>query len=167
MSTSLTTVLGRTLGALTIGAASIALAGCSLFGNITANDPPATDTSEGVETDAFAIAVGDCLNDGNLEGEVSTVPTIACSEPHDSEAYASIIIDDGPYPGEDAIFDQADTECIAAFNTFVGVNYEESVLNFSYYFPTPGSWDNGDREILCLIYEDGTKTVGSLAGAAR
>lgn len=166
MSMSTTTAWGRTLAVLTIGAASIALAGCSLIGNVTANDP-ATDPSEGVETDAFAIEVGDCLNDGNLEGEISTVPTIDCAEPHDSEAYASIIIDDGPYPGEDAIFEQADADCVAEFNTFVGVNYDESVLNFSYYFPTEGSWENGDREILCLIYEDGTKTVGSLAGAAR
>ncbi len=166
MSTSSTSALGRTLAVLTIGVASVALAGCSLIGNITANDPT-TDPADGVETDAFAIAVGDCLNDGNVEGEVSTVPTIACSEPHDSEAYASIIMNDGLYPGEDAIFAEADAGCLAEFNTFVGLSYEESVLNFSYYFPTVGSWESGDREILCLIYEDGVKSVGSLAGAAR
>lgn len=167
MTTSLDSRWGRVLAGLTIGTATLALAGCSLIGNITNTPTEPTDPTVGTDTDAFAIAVGDCLNDGNLEGEVTTVPTIDCAQPHDSEAYASIIVDDGDYPGEEAILAEADAACLDEFNTFVGVNYDESVLNFSYYYPTAGSWDNGDREILCLIYEDGTKVTGSLAGAAR
>lgn len=159
---------GRALTVLTIAGASVALAGCSLLGNIVSDaDPTPADPSVGVDTDAFAIAVGDCLNDGNIDGEVTTVPTIACDQPHDSEAYASIIIDDGAYPGEDAILAQADDACRAEFDSFAGISYDESVLDFSYYYPTEGSWSGGDREILCLIYEFDVKTVGSLAGAAR
>ncbi|MEQ1734813.1 MAG: septum formation family protein [Rhodoglobus sp.] len=159
---------GRTLTVLAVAGASLALAGCSLLGNIVADNTQApTDPTVEVDTDAFAIAVGDCLNDGNLDGEVTSVPTIACDQPHDSEAYASIMVDDGSYPGEDAILAQADDECRAAFDSFAGINYDQSVLDFSYYYPTAGSWDNGDREILCLIYEFDVKTTGSLAGAAR
>ena len=84
-----------------------------------------------------------------------------------SEAYSSIQVPDGDYPGEDAILAQAEQDCLAAFNTFAGINYDQSTLSFSYYYPTAGSWDNGDREILCLIYEFDVKTTGSLAGAAR
>ena len=159
---------GRALALVSIASATVALAGCSLLGNIVADTSPTpTDPTVGTDTDAFAIAVGDSLNDGNLDGEVTSVPTIACDQPHDSEAYASIIVDDGAYPGEDAILAQADEDCKAQFNTFAGIDYDQSALDFSYYYPTAGSWDNGDREILCLIYEYQVKTTGSLAGAAR
>ncbi len=168
MTLSTSTAWGRTLTVLTVAGASLALAGCSLLGNVVADTSPTpSDPTVGTDTDAFAIAVGDCLNDGNLDGEVTTVPTIDCAQPHDSEAYASILIEDGPYPGEDAILAQADADCQTAFNDFAGINYDQSALDFSYYYPTEGSWGSGDREILCLIYEFDVKTTGSLSGAAR
>ncbi len=158
----------RVLAVASVAGASLALAGCSLLGNVVADPSPApTDSTGATDTDAFAIKVGDCLNDGNIDGEVTSVPTIACDQPHDSEAFASVIMDDGPYPGEDAVLAQADVDCKTAFEGFAGINYDQSILDFSYYYPTEGSWANGDREILCLIYEFQVKTTGSLAGAAR
>ncbi|MFC3998499.1 septum formation family protein [Nocardiopsis sediminis] len=118
------------------------------------------------ETDVFDIAVGDCLNDGAATGEVTEVPTIGCDQPHDSEVYHE-------FESTAAAFDQTaiDTEaeegCQAAFEPFVGFPYETSVLYFSWYAPTQESWDSGDREIDCLIYEEGVQTTGTLAGAAR
>ncbi len=168
MSTT-TTVLGRSLAALAIGTASIALAGCSLLGNITGggSTDTGTDTATGTDTDVFTIAVGDCLNDGDVTGEVSTVKSVDCAEPHDSEAFASIIMDDGDFPGTDAVDSQAIEDCTAAFASFVGLAYDASELSFSYYYPTEESWANGDREILCLLVDPAGKTTGSLQGAAR
>lgn len=167
MNTVPRTTLTRTLAALAIAAASFGLAGCSLLGNIVADPAPSSDPTNGTETDAFAIAVGDCLNDGGIEGEVSTVVVIDCAQPHDSEAYSSIQVADGDYPGEQAILDQAEKDCLADFNTFAGINYDQSTLSFSYYYPTQGSWENGDREILCLILDPAGKTTGTLENAAR
>ena len=152
------TQTARRLAALaTISLAAVALTGCSII----------TQALNGGESDVFSIKVGDCLNDGGVDGEVSEVPTVDCAEPHDSEAYKSIIMEDGDYPGEDAVLSQADTDCNAAFTDFVGVTYDESVLTFAYYYPTEASWEQGDREILCLIYDEAGKTTGSLAGAAK
>jgi hypothetical protein len=156
----------RTLTALTLGAVAFALSGCSLIGNITGGTVD-TDPSDGTDTDVFTIEVGDCLNDGGVDGEVSTVPTIDCAEPHDSEAYASIILPDGDYPGTDPVLEQADAECLAAFPTYVGIAYEESTLGFAYYYPTEQSWASGDREILCLLYDPAGQVEGSLADSAR
>ncbi|HOB56030.1 MAG TPA: septum formation family protein [Rhodoglobus sp.] len=167
MTTLPRTRLARTLAAVTIAAASFGLTGCSLLGNVVADPAPSANPTEGTETDAFAIGVGDCLNDGGVEGEVSSVVVIDCAQPHDSEAYSSIQVPDGDYPGEDAILAQAEQDCLAAFNTFAGINYDQSTLSFSYYYPTEGSWGNGDREILCLILDPAGKTVGTLANAAR
>ncbi len=151
--------------ALTVGAAAFSLAGCSLINTVTG--PVDLDSSDGTDTDAFQIAVGDCLNDADLSGEVSTVPVIDCAEPHDSEAYASFLLPDGDYPGEDAIFEQADADCLAAFADYVGIAWEESSLQFSYYFPTTGSWESGDREVLCLVYDPAGQLTGSVKDSAK
>ncbi len=157
----------RALAILTLGVAGIALAGCSLIGNIAGGNDTPTTTDEGTTTDVFTIAVGDCLNDAAVEGEVSEVLTIDCAEEHDSEAYASIIMDDGDFPGDTAVDDQAVSGCKAEFSTFVGIDYDSSVYDFSYYYPTEESWGQGDREILCLIVDPAGKITGSLAGAGK
>jgi hypothetical protein len=47
------------------------------------------------------------------------------------------------------------------------VNDSPSPIRAISYFPTSDSWKNGDREILCTVYDDGVKTTGTLKGAAR
>lgn len=163
MTTTSQRFLTRTLAIATLAAASLALAGCSLLGN----PEPQETSGAGEDQDVFSIKVGDCLNDGGATGEVSTVPTIACSEPHDSEAFASILMDDGDFPGDQAVQDEAVAECTIEFETFVGVDYDSSELDFAYYFPTEESWANGDREILCLIVDPDGQSTGSLEGANR
>lgn len=165
MSLTTSALAKRLAVVLTVGAAAMALTGCSILNQVTG--PIDVNPSDGTDTDVFSIKVGDCLNDGNLEGQVTTTPVIDCAEPHDSEAYASVLVADGEYPGDQAIFDQADTECGAAFATYVGIDWSESSLNFSYYYPTTESWANGDREILCLVYDPAGQTTGSLKDAAR
>lgn len=151
------------LVAASIAVAGLGLAGCSL---LPGGGGP-TNPGDGETVDVFTLKVGDCLNDGGVEGEVSETLKVACTEPHDSEAYASIIVGDGDYPGEDAILAQAEDDCTAEFDSFVGLAYEESTLSFSYYFPTEASWAGGDREILCLLVDPAGKVTGSLEGSAR
>ena len=153
-----------TLAVLLAAVAGVALAGCSLIPfNVVDSNP-----DDGIDSDVFTVSVGDCLNDDGVEGEISSVPKVDCSEPHDSEAYASIEMADGEYPGEEAVFAEADRGCESRFEAFVGISYAESVFSFSYYYPTPQSWASGDREIICLIVDPAGKvTSGSLAGAAR
>ena len=156
----------RTLAVLTLGAATFALAGCSLLGNVGGTDTD-TPTGNGTDTDVFTIAVGDCLNDGGVEGEVSSVKKIDCSEPHDSEAFASIIMDDGDFPGDTAVADQSVADCTTEFDAFVGLDYQSSQLDFAYFYPTEESWANGDREILCTIVDPAGKITGTLRSAGR
>ena len=156
-----TSHLARRLAALaTVSLAAIALTGCSLI----------TEALNGGESDVFSITVGDCLNDDAAEGDVSTVPIVDCDEPHDTEIYASIIMDDGAYPGESDTVDFADQACYDEFADFVGTSVEESAYAYATLYPTQDSWDNfGDREVLCRIAladENGNveKVTGSLKG---
>lgn len=162
----------RTALALAAGAAlALGLTGCSgvngLMGGET-RDEESGEITEGGTTDVFQLRVGDCLNDELSETatEVTDVPTVPCTDPHDYEVFQNITMADADeYPGEDATVQQADDECSAAFEGFVGVSYEESQYDFSYYYPTQQSWDGGDRVINCLIIDPNGQSTGSLSGA--
>ena len=69
------------------------------------------------------------------------------------------------FPGDDALFAQEAEFCIAEFKSFVGLSYEESVLDFTYYHPSEESWLDGDRVVTCMIYDPGEQVTGSLRGA--
>lgn len=165
ITTSTVKSLRTALAVLIAGTAGVALAGCSLLNNLGGDSGQVQ--GEGTDTDVFAITVGDCLNDASAGDEVSSVPTVPCSQPHDSEAYHAFNLPDGDYPGDDAVEAAADEGCFAAFESFVGISYQESVLDFAYYFPTTSSWAQGDREILCIAYDPAGQVTGSLQGEAR
>jgi hypothetical protein len=157
----------RGTASLAILAACFLLTGCSLLGGGTAQPTPTPDPTDGVVTDAFAIAVGDCVNDGGTEDALVSVAVVDCALPHDSEAFLSIPVADGAFPGLDAITAQADQGCLAGFATFAGISYDLSTLGFWYFHPTETTWASGDREILCLIQDPAGQTTGTLAGAQR
>ena len=62
---------------------------------------------------------------------------------------------------------QGDAFCADEFETFIGTPADQSELLATYMYPTEDSWKSGDREILCVVYVDGTTTTGTLKGAAR
>ncbi|MEY9210941.1 septum formation family protein [Thermobifida halotolerans] len=167
--------VGRAAATTAIAAATLALSGCGLLlpggGDLeeALQDLEQLENTSGTsEEDVFAIAVGDCFPPDNSGAEeVTTVEVVPCSEPHDSEAYAAGYMPDGPYPGDYEIQTFADDFCMTEFDSFVGLPYEESVLDFSYFSPTESSWEQGDREILCTIFDPDGEVTGTLAGAAR
>jgi len=121
------------------------------------------------QTSVFDVTVGDCFDDPPEFDEVSSVPIIDCAEPHDNEVYA--IFDytgSADYPGDDEIERAANTGCIDRFEEFVGIDYFESEIFVGAFWPSPGTWDDGDREVICFAYEgDFSKITGTLQGAAR
>ncbi|GMA27171.1 DUF4190 domain-containing protein [Arenivirga flava] len=134
---------------------------------VTAPQSSSVPEEGGDEVDVFSVAVGDCINDFGT-GEVNSVEALDCALPHDYEVYSEITIPGNEFPGQDAVTAAADDQCVAAFDAFVGLGYQESLLDFSYLAPTADSWQlNDDRLITCLIYDPAGQTSGSLAGAAR
>jgi hypothetical protein len=116
----------------------------------------------------FTLEVGTCFDDTD-ETEVSSVPEVDCSEPHDNEVFA--VFDytaSDTFPGSSAMNDAAQDLCVAEFEAYVGLSYQESALDVFPITPTEGSWDSGDREIICALYNlDLSKLTGSMQGAAR
>ena len=111
---------------------------------------------------------GECINTADVSsGEITEIPTLDCSEEHDAQIFHVFDIDDGDYPGDDAVQTAADEGCLGQFETFVGTGYEESALDYAYITPTQETWDQADdREVLCVLYAmDGSTTTESYEGS--
>lgn len=154
-------------------AASIVLSGCSAVSDIVDGDDPKRDDTTGEiveasEADVFSVLVGDCMNSADLFGMVETVPTIPCDEAHDSEAYAVTDMPEGDYPGEDAINTFADEFCYTEFAPFIGIPYEDSLIEYFPLTPLQDGWEQlDDRQILCFVEDPEGGVIGTLKGAAR
>ena len=119
--------------------------------------------------DVFAIVVGDCLNDADVPDEVTTLPIVECSDPHDSEVFARTTATGDAFPGADALQETLAGFCRGdAFTEFVGIPFADSRYGTRGYFPTAESWANGDRELLCTVVdESGEPLRGTLTDAAE
>ena len=181
MITSDSKLWARALTVTTIAAAGILLSGCSLLGQITdaagGDDTTGSghDTAAGTRDDPFGILVGDCINDAPAASSDDTdddliyaVDVVTCDVPHQLEAYASIQMTDGDFPGDDAVQEQASTDCVEPFTTYVGLDADTSIYDPTFYSPTEETWNDSvlhDREILCLAESDDSSLItGSVKG---
>lgn len=152
------------LGGLAV--AALALSGCSTSAPDAQRDESSGEITESAEANVFSIAVGDCLDlsDSSMSNEVSSLPTVPCSDEHDSEVYAETTLDGEEYPAD--LDDQAGQYCYDQFASFVGKAYEESSLDFQYLTPTQDGWEQGnDRSVQCILLSPEPVTA-SLAGSA-
>jgi hypothetical protein len=116
--------------------------------------------------DVFQIKAGDCFDDSiGFGDEISSLPGVPCSEPHDNEAYAAFDLTTSTYTDEESMWEMAHNACLERFETFVGRDYETSTLDIFSLYPTADSWANGDREVVCAVYDmEESKLVGSVQG---
>ena len=156
-----------------VGAATLLLVGLSGCSALLGPSEPERDAETGEVTEAsdadvFALRVGDCMNSADAGDEVSSMPTVPCSEPHDSEIYASTVLEEGEYPGDESISETAGTYCEAEFATFVGLSYPESEIYATWLVPSQDGWERlDDREVLCVLLDEEGDVTGSMKGAQR
>lgn len=114
----------------------------------------------------FAAEVGDCF-DGEASAEVSDVQFLDCDDPHDHEVFDAFDASGDEYPGRATIEQLAVDGCHDRFRAVVGYPVDLTDLDVSTYFPTEDSWQDGDREVLCILFRfDGEPLVGSRIGLA-
>jgi hypothetical protein len=139
---------GRSITAI-IGGVAAAVIGFSA----AAERNEAGEITSAGSVDAFEVLVGDCFDDGAVwSTEVTEVPGVPCSEPHDNEIYALFDIS-GDWPGDERVEELAFEGCHDRFAAAIGKSYEESVIDVGTMYPTQGSWkQRGDREVVCVAY---------------
>lgn len=140
--------------------------GFGIYGYMTEADRDETGAIvDGGRVDAFEIKQGDCFDDSSSMTEVSNLPGRPCSEPHDNEAYAVVNLTMSEYPEGDAMAEIAFDRCMEQFEPFVGLEYESSSLDIFTLYPSPESWQQSDREVVCAVYDmEANKLIGSVQG---
>lgn len=137
--------------------APLLLAGCS-----------SDDKAEG--TSVMDVKVGQCFAaPGKIEDQIKDVQRVDCGKPHAQEAYATPAYDgsgksDDSFPGDDALDKFAEGACAESFGGYVGVDYLDSSLFFTYLAPSARSWQQDDRTVLCFVTTTGSPLVGSVKG---
>ncbi len=118
----------------------------------------------------WKLEVGDCLySDPSEDEEGAAVEVIDCSQPHFGEDYAHFDLADTPtYPGDDEVDTAGEDGCIARFDDFADLDFDDSDVDFIYSTPTEDTWPDGDREVICIIDDPGDDQItGTLQGAGR
>jgi hypothetical protein len=124
----------------------------------------------GVSKSVFHLKTGDCLvPPSNIQAELSSVKVVACKKPHTQEVYANV--DDSSagdtYPGDTALRSFADGECLQRFEGYVGVDYRQSSLFYTYLLPSVRSWEAKDRTVVCVITTTGQQLTSSVKASQR
>lgn len=118
-------------------------------------------------TSVLTLETGTCFDDPESFEEVTDVPVVDCSEPHDNEVIGSFDLPAGGYPGDAAVAARAEEGCLVRFEPYVGIDFPSSTYDLGWFTPTSASWDGGDREVICFVYDVSlAKITGSVAGSA-
>ena len=149
-------------GVLVVGVVLL-LPGCSLF-----------DRDDTDQISVFDVEVGDCFTaPEEITTTFTTLDRVECEVPHEQEAYAlATYTDPGTdttpetFPGEAALKSFADGACAQEYADYVGVDYRDSELFFTYLLPSPRSWEQDqDRTTLCFVTTtDGAQLTRSVQG---
>ncbi len=131
-----------------------------------------TSSTTAPPTAVTDLEVGDCVVGAPFSGDRSGQATDArladCAGSHDGEVVGLITYTQGPnadYPGQDRVSAFADEKCAAAFEAYVGAAYGTGPLSMLSLWPTEDSWADGDREAVCVAFDDAAPLTGSVAGS--
>jgi hypothetical protein len=109
------------------------------------------------------LRAGDCLTGSNLGLGTSSpwpfmVATVPCTNQHLAEVFFSgnAWPQSMSYPGDNAVYHQADSRCLTAFRIYDGLDNWESAFTYQAITPTPRwDWASGDRQLVCVAYQPG------------
>jgi hypothetical protein len=118
----------------------------------------------------FELQPSMCINNPELStGLVTDLSAVPCEQPHTHEVYFKVT-----YSPPDGAFDAqrvaafADEQCAQAFTAYVGVPYDRSKYYFLHLAPSAESWkEQGDRDVVCLLFQQGASLTGSAKGSAQ
>lgn len=132
----------------------------------------------------FRVKPGQCFTTpSTVKVQLSKLNMVPCTKAHTQEAYALVDYSApgaGPsvsptsvaltssYPGDDVLSNFAQGACAQRFTNYVGVDYLDSKLFFTYLLPSARSWQQSvDRKIICFVTTTGSVLTSSVKGSKR
>lgn len=149
---------------------------CGLVGAVVLTAVTAcSGNSKGKQISVFAVRPGECFDPpGSVKAELSKLTVLSCKQPHTEEAYAVVKYVNASgatpsaYPGADVLTSFAQGACAQRYRDYVGVDYLDSSLYFTYLLPSARSWEqDSDRNVICFVTTTGKKLTSSVKGSKQ
>lgn len=129
-------------------------------------------SSKGDGTSVFHVKAGQCfLPPSKVQAELTSLKRVSCTSGHTQEAYAVVAYTGSgsgftdQYPGDTVLKTYADGVCAQKFSSYVGVDYQDSKLFFTYLLPSARGWQQThDRDIVCFVTTTGAVLHKSVKG---
>lgn len=149
---------------------ALCLSGCSWFGG---------HKSASKQESVFSVKPGECFNPPKeVKAELSKIDRVPCSHEHTQEAYAIVAYTaasssgsttaQSAYPGSDVLTTFAQGACAQRYGGYVGVDYLDSKLFFTYLLPSARSWEqDDDHKVICFVTTTGSKLTASVKGTKQ
>lgn len=129
---------------------------------------PQIDEATGSLTPFSETPPGPCVNVESADGLLASWDEVSCDGPRQAEVTYSAAFNDGPFPGQDYLENQASDTCRDAFEGYVGVAPEQSAYEFSWMVPTEETWAAGSRHGICFVVAgDGDVLTGVVKGSGE
>lgn len=130
----------------------------------------------GRQVSAFDVKPGDCVvPPTEVHAELSKLKVVPCTSAHTQEAYALVTYKAAgdkaagdAFPGDATLKQFADGACAEHYRPYVGIDYQDSALFFTYLLPSARGWQQGkDRDVLCLVTTTGEQLTASVKDSRR
>ena len=123
-------------------------------------------------SDAFAAfneaPPGPCFEVEASGGVLSDWTEVSCEGSRQIEVTFAAAFEDGPYPGDDYLANNAESTCRNAFENYVGLSPEDSMFDYDWLLPDQDLWANGVRNGICLVVrDDGSPLTDTVKGSER
>lgn len=151
---------------------ALLVSGCSAVGGKKA---------AAVSTSVFDVKPGECFTaPTEVKSELSNISRTPCTTAHTQEAYAIVkyapagatattaSATSSAFPGEDVLTSYAQGVCAQQFTGYVGVDYLDSKLFFTYLLPSARGWEQADdRSVICFVTTTGASLTKSVKGSKQ
>jgi hypothetical protein len=102
------------------------------------------------------LAVGACFDPVEDRDDQALIAGIVrrCDEVHLMEVIGLPRLDypdTAPIPAKAELDRQSDELCRAEFKAYVGIDFDDSRLDATYYPPSEATWSVGDRLVVCTV----------------
>ena len=117
------------------------------------------DVDSATQAHARELTVGNCLDSVPDAGEVAAVTVVPCSDTHDAQVIAEKTFSGERFPGDARVIAQTTAVCPGRSITVDAVPEDLELLVWT---PSSASWDEGDRQGVCIASSPSTPLTGSL-----
>ncbi len=99
--------------------------------------------------------------------EAVYVTVVDCRAEHQEEVTSRTTLAGGTkWPGDDAVNAASEVKCRAAFESYVGIGYDDSRLEMDAVTTQAAGWADGDHTVVCLVLDPANEHLtGTLRSA--